>query len=178
VAVAAADLDGRRGTIGNVAIHGAVAVVHGAYKLARSALLAAALALALRAAPMTVHGVAGLMRGGVVAWLRTRPGALLEEFLLLPALTLALALSLMVRRLLLGGRRRCCLGHGGRRRLAGWLLCLALWRVLLAAFILAAAPTAPMPLRLPLAISRSRPQISLGLRRFCHHAFTSWQSAV
>ena len=55
---------------------------------------------------------------------------------------------------------------------------LPLRRVLLAALVLAAAPPAPMPLRLPLAIGRGRPQFSLGLRRFCRHACTSWQCAV
>jgi hypothetical protein len=55
---------------------------------------------------------------------------------------------------------------------------LALLRVLLAAFILAAAPPAPMPLRLSLADGRDWLQISLGLRQFCRHACTSWHFAI
>ena len=37
-------------------------------------------------------------------------------------------------------------------------------RYCLAALVFAAAPAAPMPLRLPLAVGRSRPQFGLGLR--------------
>ena len=48
----------------------------------------------------------------------------------------------------------------------------------LAGFILAAAPAAPMPLRLPLAVGRGWPQIGLRLRRFCRHACTSWHFAI
>jgi hypothetical protein len=73
--------------------------------------------------------------------------------------------------------------HGGMRLRLGWDLPLGLPRLplrraLLAALVLAAAPPAPMPLRLSLAVGRDRPQFSLGLRRFCRHACTSWQCAV
>src|ERR1035438_7859025 len=60
-------------------------------------------------------------------------------------------------------------------------LCLHLLRLecaWLAAFVLAAAPAAPMPLRLSLAYGRDRPQLRLRLRRFCRHEFTSWHCAV
>jgi hypothetical protein len=40
----------------------------------------------------------------------------------------------------------------------------------LAALVLAAAAAPPMPLLLPLANRRGRPQFNLGLRCFCCHA--------
>src|ERR1700739_2825630 len=45
-------------------------------------------------------------------------------------------------------------------------------------FVLAAAPAAPMPLRLALAVGRARPHFGLGLGRFCCHACTSWHFTV
>ena len=62
-----------------------------------------------------------------------------------------------------------------RRRFGLWLLRL-LHRdcaCCLAAFVLAAAPAAPMPLLLNLPVGRYRPQFILGLRKFCHHALVS-----
>jgi hypothetical protein len=55
---------------------------------------------------------------------------------------------------------------------------LVLGRTWLAGFILAAAPAAPMSLRLPLTVVRCKPQLWLRLRRFCRHAFTSWCFAI
>jgi len=55
---------------------------------------------------------------------------------------------------------------------------LRLWCALLAGLILAAAPAAPMPLRLTLAVGLGWPQLWLGLRRFCRHACTSWHIAI
>ena len=70
---------------------------------------------------------------------------------------------------LLGLRRRLLLPLG--------LGLLRLRRALLAGFVLAAAPAAPMPLRLSLAVGRGGPKLRLGLRRFCCHACTSWHIA-
>ena len=96
----------------------------------------------------------------------------MEELLLRPRL----ALVLMGR---MGWLRQGWRGGRGRRlgllrqlRLLCWL------RARLAVLVFATAPTAPMSLRLPLAVGRSWPQIRLGLRRICRHAFTSWLSAV
>ncbi len=55
---------------------------------------------------------------------------------------------------------------------------LSLGRVQLTALILAAAPAAPMPFRLSLAIGRDWLQFRLGLRQFCRHACTSWHFAI
>jgi hypothetical protein len=65
-----------------------------------------------------------------------------------------------------------------RLRLGLWKALLRLRRALLAVLVLAAAPAAPVPLRLHLAVGRGWPQIGLGRRRFCRHACTSWQCAV
>jgi hypothetical protein len=92
------------------------------------------------------------MGGSVVARRRGRPGTLLEELLFLPAL--ALALMRLVRGFHLGGRCGLNRGLGLGLNLRQCLSCLPLRRALLAAFILAAAPAAPMPLRLHLAIGR------------------------
>jgi hypothetical protein len=60
------------------------------------------------------------------------------------------------------------------------MFCLWLLRLLrrdcaccLAAFVLAAAPAAPMPLLLSLPVGRYRPLFTLGLRKFCRHALVS-----
>src|SRR5580658_9670723 len=110
-------------------------------------------------------------RGNAVTRLRSRRGTLQKELLLLPSL----ALMRLVRRF---GRRLCGLCKRLGRRLELDRPLLPLRRALLAVLILAAAPTAPMPLRLHLAIGRGWPQFSLGLRRFCRHACTSWQCSV
>jgi hypothetical protein len=157
--VAAHHLNGGRGTIGYVAIDGAIAVVHGADELARTALFA--FALVLRRA---VDAVAGLGR-----WHRT----LLEKLLLLPGLVLMVLVALLrsLRGRLL--RSRLC----GLRRLLHLRL-LALRRALLARFVLAAAAAAAMPLRRRLTVVRSGPHFRLGLSWFCRHAYTSWNDAA
>ena len=164
----AADLDGRGRAVCHIAVDDAIAVVHGADKLAWASLLGFALALG------AANGIAGLVGGGIAGRL-SAARAFLEEFLLLAALSLSLTL---VSR---SGSRGRGLGHDGRRRCLrlrwGLLALLRLWRTLQAAFILAAAPPAPMPLRLHLAVRLCRPQFSLGLRRICRHSFTSWQCA-
>jgi hypothetical protein len=53
-----------------------------------------------------------------------------------------------------------------------WLLILHCPR-LLCALVFAAAAAAAMALRLRGTIVLRRPQLGLGLRRFCRHAFTS-----
>ena len=65
-----------------------------------------------------------------------------------------------------------------RRTLQLLLALLPLWGTLLASLVLAAAPAAPVPLRLPLAIRWGRPHLYRGLRRFCCHACTSWHLAM
>ena len=79
---------------------------------------------------------------------------LLEEFLLLPSLVLATAAAALAAWPC--GRLRRCL------RLRLRLSLLRLGRALLAGFVLAAAPAAPMPLRLSLADGRDGPQIRSG----------------
>jgi hypothetical protein len=74
--------------------------------------------------------------------------------------------------------RRSRLGLLWRRYRRLCLPLLSLGRARLAGLVLAAAPAAPMPLRLPLAIGRGWPQFRLGLGRFCRHACTSWHFAV
>ena len=85
-------------------------------------------------------------------------------------------MPLMLARWLLLLRR--CRRLRNRLRLRRLTLRLSLRRALLAVLVFAAAPAAPMPLRLHLAIGRGWPQISLGLRRICRHACTSWRYAV
>jgi hypothetical protein len=89
----------------------------------------------------------------------------------------------LVRRMVLMGLR----GHSRpgllrsqryRLRLRLNLRLLTLDHTRLAALVFAAAPAAPMPLRLPLAIGRGWHQFNLGLRQFCRHACTSWQFAI
>jgi hypothetical protein len=128
-------------------------VVHGADKLAWALLPVLALALLL------IDAVAGLRLG-----LR----ALLKEFLLFAALV---PLMLLPRRPLL---------HLGRGRRGLLRLRLVLLRRLilhcplrLRALVFAAAAAAAMALRLHRTVVRRRPQLGLGLRRFCRHAFTS-----
>jgi hypothetical protein len=149
--VVAHHLDGGRWSIGYIAVDGAVAVIHGTHKLARSTLLALALALS-----GPVDAVARLRLGG---------RSLLEELLLLPRLVLvSLGRSLLgrLRRRLLLGRRLQHLGLLGLRR------------ALLARLVLAAAAAAAMPLRRRLTIVRRWPHFWLGLGWFCRHAYTSW----
>jgi hypothetical protein len=105
-------LDGRRRSIGHVAIYGAITVVHGTDELARALLASAALTL--------LTGI------DVVAGLRL---LLLEEFLLLSVLSLVLILvPLLMVWLMLLHLNRSGLGRRWRRRLRG---CLALYRALL-----------------------------------------------
>ena len=156
------DLNGGGRAVGYVAVDGAIAVVHGADKCAWTFLPSFALAL---------HGsgdtVAGLLHRGSLGFL--------EKFLFFPALMLVRGLG---RRGLRGrGLRGNWWLHQLRLR---WLRRLPLLRLvlrcgLLAGFILAPAPAAPMPLRLHLTIVRNRPLFRLGQRRFCcHDACTSW----
>jgi hypothetical protein len=128
-------------------------VVHGAYKLARPFLLHLALAH-----PGTL--AVAWVEPGIVPWLSRRRRVLLEELFLLPGRALLL---LHLRR----SRRRRRLLHRGLRLGLGLL---RLGRACLAAFVLAAAPAAPMPLRLPGPCGRSWPQFRLRLCRFCRHA--------
>jgi hypothetical protein len=65
---------------------------------------------------------------------------------------------------------RLRLGLGLRLRLDLGLRLLRWGHTCLAALVFAAAPAAPMSLRLSLAIGLDRPQFRLGLRQFCRHA--------
>src|SRR6185437_1534002 len=107
--VIAGNLNRRRRPVGHIAVHGAIAVVHGPNELPRTLLPAAALALLLHDA---------------VAGLRLLSAAFLEEFLLLAALApLPLVLILALIMVMLGRgrpglRRRLHLRRVHLRRLA------------------------------------------------------------
>src|SRR6516165_5746650 len=156
----AGELDCRRRSVSDVAIYGTVAMIHRANKHPRALLLLLAPAV--------------LGPSNTVARLRLRGRVLLEEFLLLlsPAALLRAAVHLLGSAVL----RWLLLGLGLLRGLH--LLRLALHSALLVRLVLAAAPTAPMPLRLPLIVGWGWPQLRLGRRQFYCHACTSWHFAM
>ena len=164
--MAVANLDGRRRPVGDISVGHAVAVVHGADKLPGPFLLGP-FTLALR------------RRGDAIAGLGRGSRALRKELLLLTPLRLWLTLGMTLVRgglfLLRGRRLGLCRGRGRLRLLRH--LCLR-GLASMARFALAAAPAAPMPLRLPLAVGRGLLQFRLGLRRICRHACSSWHSAI
>ena len=156
----AGDLDGGGRTIGHIAIYDAVAVVHGTDKRSRALLLVFALALRRRRDAVAGLRVRRLIPSGRISS-SSVPG---------PGVCRGLA-SFRLRGLALGRAVRCCGCAVGPAAPA------ATGRAPVAGFVLAAAPAAPMPLRLSLAIGRGWPQFRLGLRRFCRHACTSWHFA-
>ena len=127
----AAHLDCRRRSISNIPIHGAIAVIHGAHKLARASLFSFAFTAAVIGA------------SEVVARLGLLAAVFLEKLLLLPLLIVMglLPMLLLLRRLLcLLLRLRWGLGSLHLRLLA-------LMAILLARSVLAAPAPAAMPLR-------------------------------
>ena len=149
------------GASADVAVHGAIAVVHGTDEGARPFLAVFAAAVMLGR-----DAVAGLRTLTIAAPTAT----LLEELLLLASLMGAGRFGLIGLSL----RLRWRLLRHGRLALLRLLGILSLRGALLAGLVFAATPAAPMPLRRPETVALGGPHLWLGLGWFCRHACTSW----
>ncbi len=148
----AGDLDRRGRTVGHVAVHGAIAVVHGADKRSRAPLLS----------PCGRPWCCGMRCCCPAAPAEPEPFCWKNFFFFRCRPDPALAARLLLGMRLLRRRSLHLAAAPAGAASAGVAPAVPAARVLLVRFVLAAAPAAPMPLRLPLAVGRGWPQFWLG----------------